>query len=84
MKVILKHYLDRLQYEEAFKPETERKPVPTITELANDISITRQQLHRIVGDDIKSLKLDVADDIIKAMRRRGFEMEVKDLLEFRE
>ena len=84
VKIKLKNYLAQIEYDESFKPEDKRREVPTITVLSDEIGITRSQLHRILGGEIKSLKLEVADNIIKAMRERGFDMDVGDLLEYRD
>lgn len=84
MKVKLKAYLAQLEQDEKFKPEDSRLAIPTVSALAKDANITRAQMHRILASDIKSLKLDVADSIIKSLRRRGFPANVGDLLEFRE
>lgn len=84
VRVKLKSYLAQLEDSETFKPEGERLEIPTVSALANEAKITRAQMHRILANDIRSLKLDVADSIIKSIRRRGFSMDVSDLLEFRD
>lgn len=84
VKVKLKTYLAQLEDGEVFKPQEQRFEIPTVSALADEAGITRAQMHRILANDIKSLKLDVADSIIKSMRRRGFVMDVSDLLEFRD
>lgn len=84
MIVKLKSYFAKLEDEERFKPEKERRAIPSITELAGEIDISRVQLQRMFGGDVKSLKLDVASEIIKSMRRRGFSMDVADFLEYRD
>lgn len=84
MIVKLKHYLETLEHYEKFRPEGERREVPTLTALADELPITRSQLQRIVGGEARGIQFDVADSIIKALRRRGFPMDVSDLLEFHE
>ena len=84
LKVKLKSYLAQVEHDESFKPEAERREVPTITALSDEVGITRSQMHRILAGQVKSLKLDVAEGIIRALRRRGFWMDVGDLLEYRD
>ena len=83
VRIALKHYLDTVAYEEGFKPKKDRREIPTITALAGDIGITRSQLHRILSNEVKSLNLDIADKVITAMRLRGFDMAITDLLDYR-
>ena len=82
--ITLKSYLASLEKEEHFKPETERREVPTVTALAREAEISRAQLHKIMANDTKSLKFDVGDRIIRAIRYRGFDMQISDLLEYRD
>ena len=84
MIVKLKSYLATLEDVERFKPEAERRDVPTVTALAKDAGISRIQMQRIVGGDIQSLKLAVGAGIIRALRDRGFQTDVDDLLEYRD
>lgn len=84
MIITLKSYLAELEKEEQFRPATKRRDVPTITALAKEIGVSRAQFHKMLANQTKSLKLDIADNIIKAMRERGFNMDVSDLLEYRD
>ena len=84
MRIALKHYLDTITYEEGFKPQKDRRKIPTITALAGDVGITRSQMHRILSNEVKSLNLDIADKIITVMRKRGFDMAVTDIVDYRD
>lgn len=84
MIVTLKSYLARLEDEERFKPEAARREVPNIGELAKDAGISRVQMQRVVSGDISSLKLTVGSGIISALRKRGFDTDVSDILEYRD
>lgn len=84
MRIALKHYLDTIAYEEGFKPQKDRRKIPTITALAGDVGITRSQMHRILSNEVKSLNLDIADKIITVMRKRGFDMAVTDIVDYRD
>ena len=57
--------------------------VPTMTELAQEIGISRPHMYKIAAGKT-DFKISAVTGIIAALRRRGFEMEVDDLLEFRE
>ena len=84
VRIALKHYLDTIAYEEGFKPQEDRRNVPTITALAGDVGITRSQMHRILSNEVKSLNLDLADKIITVMRQRGFDMAITDIVDYRD
>lgn len=85
MRIKLKNYLTDLEHKENFKPKEQRREVPTITALAEEVGISRVQLQRLATSDATlALKLDLADRIITAMRKRGFPMDVNDLLEYRD
>lgn len=82
MIIKLRSYLTNLEENERAKGD--RREVPTITALAKDVGISRVQMQRIASGNVDSLKLRVANDIIKAMRQRGFEMSVSDFLEYQD
>lgn len=84
MRIALKHYLDTIAYEEGFKPQKDRRNVPTITALAGEVGVTRSQMHRILSNEVKSLNLDIADKIITVMRQRGFDMAITDIVDYRD
>lgn len=83
MIIKLKSYLASLEEEERTKPSQDRRRIPTITDLAKHIGISRIQMQRIASGNISSLKLDVADRIITEMRKQGFPMDVGDLIGYR-
>lgn len=78
----LRGYLATLDDMEKARPEGQRRQIPTITELAREVGLSRVQMQRIVGGNTESIKLDVAGNIIRVLRRRGFPMEVTDLIDF--
>lgn len=84
MIIKLRSYLANLEDGEQAAPPAQRRDVPTITALAKEAKVSRVQLQRVAGNDVKSVKLEIVGNIIKALRRRGFGTEVGDLLEYRE
>lgn len=64
--------------------QDEGHEVPTITELANEIGVSRPQMYRIAAGKVDNLSLSAIAGIITAMRKRGFKMDIGDLLEYRE
>lgn len=64
--------------------QDEGHKVPTVTELAKDVGVSRVQMQRIVGGHVESVKLNVVANIIAAMRRRGYSMDVSDVFEYRD
>jgi hypothetical protein len=51
-------------------------------ELADSIKVHRTMLSRFTNNKATNLNLKIADGVIKEMRRRGFQMEVTDLLRY--
>lgn len=79
----LKAYLVTLASQENRKPKEKRRPVPSIPQLANDVGIPRVTMSRIAHGHIKRLSLDKGDRIIEAMRARGFDMKMTDLIDYK-
>jgi hypothetical protein len=84
MIITLRSHLARLEDEERFKPEAQRRPIPTIQELADAAGVSRVQMQRVVSGNISSLKLSVASGVIKLLRERGFNTDVGSILEYRD
>lgn len=80
--IALQEYLGKLKAQEQRRPEEQRRAVPTIADLAEDVAMHPTSLSRLVNGHVKQLPLDTADAIIKAMRRRGFNMVMTDLIDF--
>lgn len=77
-----KAYLTRLRADELAKPEGQRKPIPTLTELAKEIDVTRSQLSRFIGGKVSKIDRKMGGALIAAMRRRGFDTKITDLLRY--
>ena len=73
-------YLNRLRGDEEYKRESERRFVPTYGELAEEVGISPVTMSRIANGHVKQLNLETADAIITALRKRGFAMEISNLL----
>lgn len=84
MKIKLKGYLASIEDQEAARPVSQRREVPTVKALANEVGISRVQLQRLAAGQIKNLNLELTANIIKAMRNRGFEMRLTDLIEYQD
>ncbi|RMG89292.1 MAG: hypothetical protein D6706_21655 [Chloroflexi bacterium] len=82
--VNLKPYLAHLELEERAKPEEQRRPIPTLAELAEVVKLHRLSFYRIANNQISKLDLDVLAGIIAELRRRGFDTDVGDVLVYRE
>jgi hypothetical protein len=83
MYITLKSYLDHLDALERSKPEGQRRAIPTIGELAGELGIHRVTLSNIVNGNIQQLDLKTGGRIITALRRRGFKMDVSDMIGYR-
>jgi hypothetical protein len=84
MYVSLRSYVDRLSAIENSKPRDQRRMVPSMKELAEEVGIHPVTMSSIASSSIRQLNLEIGGRIIAAMRRRGFPMDVSDLLAFRE
>lgn len=84
MYIQLKTHLESLKAKENSKPKENRRPVPTMEEIANDIGMTTVALSNIATNKINQLNLKTGGKIIAAIRARGFPMEVSDLMAYRE
>lgn len=80
----LKAYLNNLVVTERLRPESKRREVPSLAELAKVVGMHRISFLRIANNQVSKLDLEKAGAIIKEMRRRGFPMEVGDLLKFQD
>lgn len=80
VRVNLKSYLADLERDENIKPVNERRPIPTLVELAGVVGMHRISFLRIANNQVGKLDLEIADKVIGEMRRRKFPMELTDLL----
>lgn len=76
----LKKHLADLEAAEYAKPPSQRRPVPTIPELAKAINLTRQGLHTFAKESSQLVNLKILSDVISALKEQGFPTEVADLL----
>lgn len=83
MYITLKSYLGHLEALERSKSQASRREIPTIGELAEELGIHRVTLSNIINGNIQQLDLKTGGRIITAMRRRGFEMDVSDVIAYR-
>lgn len=82
LQVVLKEYLARLEREERRKPVEAQRRVPTMSDISRECGISFPTINRIANGHAKHLNLDTGNRIIKAVRERGFQMEIKNLLIF--
>lgn len=84
MVITLKSYLARLDEGESRRPPDQRRAVPQLDELASDIGVNRVTLSDLVNNKGRYLNLEVGARIIAALRQRGFDTEVADILAYEE
>ncbi len=82
LEVTLYKYYARLVANEYEKPPHERRAIPTYVELSKEIGVSKMTMSRLFSDSssVKRLNLDIVDRLMKAMKRRGFEMDVNDVI----
>ena len=83
MYITLKTYLEQMSALERSKTAESRRTVPTIGELAGELGIHRVTMSNIANGNVQQLDLKTGGAVITAMRRRGFKMEVSDLIAYR-
>lgn len=83
MYVTLKEYLAKLDTLESTKPEGQRRPVPTIVELAQAVGVHPITLNDYANNHIVRFNLKTGAKIIDELRRRGFRADVSDILAYR-
>ena len=82
MYIRLKPYLEELELKEEAKPETLRRPTPTMKDIAEAVGYNPVSMSRLATGKIRSLNFDLGAAIIEEVRRWGFPMEVTDLITY--
>lgn len=77
--IVLEEYLDTLKKQEAIKIGP-RLQIPTLTDLSMDASVHYATMNRVAKNKVVKLDLQLVDTVIKAMRQRGFDMELTDFM----
>lgn len=80
MKIVIKDYLKRLEYEELQRPERARRRVPGLPELAQVAGISRQSIYRLVNGQTKLIDRETLEKIAAHFRCLGFEPRTTDLI----
>ena len=75
-------YLAKLKTIESTKPKSERRKVPSARELASETGLPHATVSRIVYGHVKNLSLEKAAKIIDAMRARGFDTRMTDMIDY--
>lgn len=71
-KVDLANYLKRLSEEEKAKPPDERKPVPTLSHLAELCEVSRAAMSDFANGKTQLANLTMLYEVIIELRRWGF------------
>lgn len=72
--------LSRLETEELGKPPGKRREIPSIPELAKAAKVHRVTMYNLVKGNVKQVSLELLSSIMSELRKRGFEVQVADLL----
>lgn len=70
--VNIRGYLDHLQAKEDSRPANERRPVPTISHLAEVAGMSRQAMSNLANGRTRLVNLDALAAVIIELRRWGF------------
>lgn len=78
--ITIKEHLARLEAQETQRPPNQRRPVPSMAELAEAAGITRQGMYNFASGSVKMVNLEILSAVINELLRRGFPADVSDLL----
>jgi DNA-binding Xre family transcriptional regulator len=73
-------YLKKLEGIESDKPPAQRRPVPSVAELAEAAEVHRATMYNMVNGQVKLVNLESLSAVFNELRDRGFEVDVSDLL----
>lgn len=82
VRITLKDYLIRLQATDLDKPESVRRKVPTLNELALVIGISRESMSRFANNHRRRIDLDFFALIADELEKYGWEPQISDFLTF--
>lgn len=80
MYITFSSYLDDLKSKEGIKPPHERKPVPTMRDIAAVLGKHEASLYKIVNGNVTRLNLEISQGILDEMWRRGFTPTLNDFM----
>jgi DNA-binding phage protein len=80
VQMTLTDHLKRLDVAEFSKPLGERRPIPTIAELAEAAGMSRQGMYKLASNRVASVRFEVLASIMMELRQRGFPTDVSDLI----
>lgn len=75
-------YLQKIRSKEYQRPILERRQIPTYTELARIAGVSHSTVSRMARGDVDFLNLPVCHAVISEMRRRGFDIDIHDILTY--
>lgn len=80
----LKQYLAEIEAYERQKPQEAQRKVPNLTDISKATDIHYTTISRIANNRAKRLDYKTAVRIISYVRSLGFDMQLNDLIDFRE
>lgn len=80
IRITLNEHLQHLAGQEAGKLPSQRRPVPNLSELADEIGVHRVTLTNLANNRVKLLNAETLALIINKLRDRGFDTDLSDIL----
>ena len=80
MIVTVNEYFDTVRKQEAKRPQAQRRSIPSQTEFARAIGVTRQSFSQWLKSP--NFRESYIDTIITKMRAYGFDTELSDLVKY--
>lgn len=80
IQLAIEQLLSRLEAEELVKPPIHRREIPSIPTLAAVAGVHRVTMYNLVKGNVKQVNLELLTAVFNELQRRGFKVEVADLL----
>jgi len=80
--IVLSEYRNGLIKTEKQKPVHQRRPIPTILEMAKNAGISKTGLIDIMNNRYESLNIRVMNNIITQFRKCGFDTDISDVVKY--
>ncbi len=75
-------YLRQLEADEYMKPVDQQRTIPSLAELARVTGFASSSIARMARGDIAYLNLELCYAVLTEMRRRGFDIQITDIIDF--
>lgn len=82
VKVVVMEYIDKLKGQERKKPVHERRPIPTVEEMAKAAGISKTGFIDFAHNRTKGINRDLIDSVITQLRACGYDTQLTDVIQY--